>query len=87
MEEAIASYQAALEIDSKRVNTLLALAQAFQASNDLQAALDTYDRALELAPDNVALMILKAGVFGAWSSSSRRRIFMRRYWRLMPAKR
>ena len=45
MEEAIASYQAALEIDPKRVNTLLALAQAFQASSDLQAALDTYDKA------------------------------------------
>ena len=59
---AIASYNTALDLKPDRIKTHIALAQAYEAQNDSQMALDIYDAALELSPDNVGLLILKAGV-------------------------
>lgn len=60
---AINSYNEALKIAPEQLEITFALAEAYQASGALQAALEICDNALDQSPNNSAVLILKAGIY------------------------
>jgi tetratricopeptide (TPR) repeat protein len=61
MEEAIAEYTAALELDPKFADALHGLAQAYYARQDFDRVIETARKILELDPEDIL----------AWTSISR----------------
>ncbi|MFY9528938.1 MAG: tetratricopeptide repeat protein [Candidatus Acidiferrales bacterium] len=61
IEEAIAAYKQALEIDPRFADALHGLAQAFYTKNDFDAAIEAAQRILSLDPDDIL----------AWTTISR----------------
>src|SRR5712692_6020929 len=53
MEEAIAEYQKALELDPKFTDALHGLAQSYYAKNDYDNCISTAQRIIEIDPDDI----------------------------------
>lgn len=64
-DAAIESFRAALAISPQRLSAQVEIGKALQAQGNMVGALKAYDDALELEPDNIGLLNLKAGLLEA----------------------